>query len=486
MVTSTFFWYDYETFGLDMRIDRLAQFAGVRTNLDLHPLGEPIVRYCRLSDDYLPHPESCLITGITPQRCDELGVSEALFARDIQAELATAGTCTAGYNNLRFDDGFTRHLFYRNFRDPYAHEWQQGNSRWDLIDLVRMTYALRPEGIEWPLHEDGTPSFRLEDITRANHHAHEHAHDALADVEATIAVARMIKTAQPRLFDYYYGLRDKRQIAKLISLTRPTPLLHISGRFLAAHGHTAIVLPLASHPTNPNGVICFDLSEDPADLLHSSVEDIRRRVFSSREQLEQLGQRRIPLKLIHLNHCPALASVKLLTPQLAERLDIDRARCEQHWHRFTTMPTLADKLQQVFTDQPAERAADVEQALYTGKFWSDQDRRLMQQLHQQQPDRLGDYAERFTDPRLPELLFRYRARNYPHTLTELERTRWDHWRRQRLEEGGEGLLNLDAFFAKLAEIEASSDNRRGRDAAVLAQLRQYGQRLALTIAVDPR
>jgi len=162
---TSFYWHDYETFGVDPCRDRPAQFAGQRTNRDLEPIGEPLVVYCKPARDVLPSPMSCLITGITPQRAERDGLIEAEFAARLHEELAEPGTCAAGFNSIRFDDEFTRNLLYRNFYDPYAREWENGNSRWDIIDLARMCYALRPAGVEWPRHADGAASFRLEDLS---------------------------------------------------------------------------------------------------------------------------------------------------------------------------------------------------------------------------------------------------------------------------------------------------------------------------------
>jgi exodeoxyribonuclease-1 len=163
---TSFYWHDYETFGADPSRDRPVQFAGLRTDAELNVVGESLVIYSRPADDYLPHPQACLVTGISPQLALQQGVPEAEFIRQIHEELALPGTCGVGYNSLRFDDEVTRYTLYRNFYDPYAREWQNGNSRWDIIDMVRATCALRPEGIEWPLREDGLPSFRLEDLTQ--------------------------------------------------------------------------------------------------------------------------------------------------------------------------------------------------------------------------------------------------------------------------------------------------------------------------------
>jgi exodeoxyribonuclease-1 len=230
----TFYWHDYETWGSTPAVDRPCQFAGLRTDAELNEVGEPLVLFARPADDLLPQPDACLVTKLTPQRAARDGLPEAEFARAIQRELAVPGTCGVGYNSLRFDDEVTRYLFYRNLLPPYAHAHQNGNSRWDLIDVLRLAHALRPAGLQWPQREPGITSFKLEDLTAANDVAHTGAHDALADVRATIAMARLLKSAQPRLFDYALTLRSRQVVEDLIG--RGEPLLHVSQRIPAAQG----------------------------------------------------------------------------------------------------------------------------------------------------------------------------------------------------------------------------------------------------------
>lgn len=246
----TFYVHDYETFGQRPALDRPAQFAGVRTDLDFNLVEEPLVIYCKPADDYLPQPEAVMITGITPQHALANGVNEAEFSRQIHQAFSVPGTCILGYNNIRFDDEVSRNIFYRNFYDPYAYSWQGGNSRWDLLDVMRACYALRPEGIVWPENDDGLPSFKLEHLTKANGVEHLQAHDAMSDVYATIAMAKLVKQAQPRLFDYLYQHRSKHKINALIDIAEMTPLVHVSGMFGAARGNTSWVAPLAWHPEN--------------------------------------------------------------------------------------------------------------------------------------------------------------------------------------------------------------------------------------------
>ncbi len=226
-MNNSIYWYDYETFGIDPRYDRLSQFAGIRTDEDLNIISDPLTLYCKPANDCLPDPYACMITGITPQKALADGINEVEFISSIHKEFSTPGTCIAGYNNIRFDDEFTRNALYRNFFNAYSHEWQHGNSRWDIIDTVRLTRALRPEGIIWP-EQDGKPSIRLELLTKANNIKHEAAHDAMSDVYATIAVAKLIKEKQPRLYDYIYGMRKKGEVSKQINLRTRDALLHVS------------------------------------------------------------------------------------------------------------------------------------------------------------------------------------------------------------------------------------------------------------------
>ena len=305
MADFSFFWHDYETFGVVPRRDRPAQFAGLRTDAELNEIGAPVMWFCRPAPDTLPDPESVLVTGILPQQALQQGLPEHEFAARIEAELARDGTVGVGYNSIRFDDEVTRFLFWRNLIDPYAREWQNGCGRWDLMDVVRCTWALRPEGIEWPTYGDGTmqgrPSFRLEHLTAANGLAHEAAHDALSDVRATLALARLIKRRQPRLWDFCLKLRKKDAVWAEIGSGRP--FVHLSGRYPVERGCLAIVWPLAAHPTNKNELIVWDLAQDPRQLAGLDAETVRRRLYTRQDELPE-GVQRLPIKTIHVNKSP--------------------------------------------------------------------------------------------------------------------------------------------------------------------------------------
>ncbi len=273
-MTDTFLWFDLETFGRSPRTSRIAQFAGIRTNAELEIVDEPLMLYCQPALDLLPSPEATLITGISPQRARREGLIEPEFLARVHEALAQPGTCAVGYNSLRFDDEHLRHALYRNFFDPYQREYARGNSRWDLLDLARLLYALRPAGIEWPTREDGLPSFKLEHLARANGCGHSRAHDALSDVEALIDLARVFRRAQPRMWEYYYGFRKKPRALGVLDVANMTPVLHVSGMFSAAHGCAAIVAPIAEHPVVPGRIIAFDLGTDPQSLLDLEPDEI--------------------------------------------------------------------------------------------------------------------------------------------------------------------------------------------------------------------
>ncbi|MNO72608.1 Exodeoxyribonuclease I [compost metagenome] len=476
-MNASIFWYDYETTGTDPRRDRPLQVAGIRTDEALNEIGEPLNLYCRHSDDILPHPVACLITGISPQRLEERGLSEADFMTRLHAQLAQPGTCVAGYNTLRFDDEVTRYSLYRNFFDPYAREWQGGNSRWDLIDMVRTAYALRPEGIVWP-QQDGQVTLKLERLSEANGLEHGQAHDALSDVRATIALARLIRDRQPKLYDFLYRLRSKQGVLDQIRLLQP--LVHISGRFSAARHYLSLVLPLAWHPRNRNALIVCDLRADPAPLLELDAETLRKRLYTRREELAE-GELPVPLKLVHVNRCPVLAPLNVLRPADRERIGVDMEECRRNETLLVQGKSAwKDKLAEIYAEESFAACEDPEQQLYDG-FIGDRDRRLCEQVRLADPQRLAKEQWPFDDPRLPELLFRYRARNFPETLNATEQQAWWNFCRQRLSVAEYGAPNtLENFDAALtAQLVEAKEGSRALLEAWQSHARQLRERYSL-------
>jgi len=478
MQALTFYWHDYETFGRVPRRDRPSQFAGIRTDAELKEIGAPLMVYCRPAPDYLPEPEACLLTGILPQTCLEQGLAEHEFAAAIEAELARPGTVGLGYNTIRFDDEVTRHLFWRNLMDPYAREWQNDCGRWDLLDVVRCAYALRPEGIEWPRHEDGRPSFKLEHLSAANGLAHEAAHDALSDVRATIALARLLRSAQPKLFEFCLRLRKKEAVWAEIGVGRP--FLHISGMYGVERGCMALVWPLAPHPSNKNELIVWDLASDPAELLTLNAEAIRARMFVKQEALEE-GVTRLPIKTIHVNKSPiVIGNLKTLSPAMAERWGLDLAQGLRHAELLAREgQLLAGLWGEVFQRPAAAGPVDVDEDLYGG-FLSPDDRRLLNRLRGLDAaalaERVAQGKAAFQDARLAELLFRYRARNFPASLSDAEQAQWQAHCAARLHAGAGGAQTLAQFFERIDALGESAEDERSE--AILGALYDYAEQIA--------
>ena len=475
MAEHTFLWHDYETFGANPRYDRPAQFAAIRTDMDLHEIGEPLMLYCQPAPDYLPSAQSCLITGITPQQALEQGVPEDAFAREIEAAFSQPGTVGVGYNTIRFDDEITRFMFWRNLIDPYAREWQNDCSRWDLLDVVRMVYALRPDGIEWPTKEDGSPSFKLEDLARANGLVHEQAHDALSDVRATIALARLIKQKQPKLFEFAFALRKKDRVLHEMGLPAEQidarPFLHVSGMIRPERGCIAMMWPLAQHPTNKNEVICWDLNADPSELATIDADTLRLRMFTKAADLPE-GVTRLPIKSIHINKSPMVVrNLKTLSPEMAAKWGIDMARCIEHAVIARSLPDMSALWKQVFAKLDGHGPNDVDQDLYNG-FVGPNDRRHLNQLRAMHPQEIAVNRMGFDDPRLAELVFRWRARNWPQTLNEQEQERWDALRAQFLVHGHGGARTAEQMFA---EIDALSETVDEEGEHILGMLYDYAE-----------
>ena len=465
---ASFLFYDLETFGADPRTTRIAQFAAIRTDTDLNPIDEPISIFVKPADDLLPSPIATLITGIAPQAALRDGVSEADAFSRIFDEMARPETCSVGYNSLRFDDEFVRHGLFRNFFDAYEREWRGGNSRWDLLDVMRMAHALRPDGIVWPKREDGATSFKLEHLAVANGVREGDAHEALSDVRALIGLGRKLKAAQPKLWDYALKLRDKRFAASLLDVVAMAPVLHVSQRFPANRLCAAPILPLARHPYIDSRVLVFDLAQDPGALLRLDADAIASRLYIPATELAD-GESRIALKEVHLNKCPALIAWSYLRAPDYTRLGIDPAEVERRASVIREAgPALAEKVRQAFSGERERAPSDVDASLYDN-FVGDGDKRLFRDVRTTPSAALGARTFGFKDPRLPELLFRYRARNWPDTLSVDERSRWDDYRRLRLR--GDATLSEYSFASFDAEL-AALRSAHAKDNAKLALLEQ--------------
>ncbi len=471
--TQTLLWHDYETFGLDPRWDRPSQFAAIRTDLDFNQIGESMMWYCRPADDYLPSPSACLVTGVTPQKCLQEGVPEVEFMALINEQMSKPGTCSLGYNSLRFDDEFTRFGLYRNLFDVYAREWQGGNSRWDLIDLVRTAAAIRPEGINWPRNEAGELVLKLDRLAPANGIEHADAHDALADVRATIELARLLKKSQPRLYNYVFQLKHKAQVWGQLDLQMRKPVLHVSSTYGRENGYLSLVGAFAKHPSNNNAVLVFDLRQDPRIWQGYSSAQLQELLFS-RKDLLPVDAQRPAVKEIQVNKCPVVSPLQTLSDEQATSFSVDKTQCLKHLQYLREDLNLCEALSQAYSNRPEFPVVDPDAGLYGGGFFNDKDRKLMEKVHQSDPSIWSEGEFSFTDNRLEAMLFRLKARNYPHLLSGDEMQAWEAFRSERL-------LDASASGARTYEHFAKELNELGQkikdpaQIAILEELHMYAE-----------
>ena len=439
---SSIFWYDLETSGINPRWDRVIQFAGLRTDLSLNETGEELCTYVRLPADVLPNPVAALVTGITPQQTQREGIDEWEAFRKILQLFSKPGTCVAGYNSLRFDDEFVRYGLYRLLMDPYAREWQNGNSRWDMIDLVRAAYALRPDGIEWP-EENGVPVFKLEALAAANGITHESAHDAMSDVRATVGLTRVIRKKQPLLYEYYFKMRAKKEVRALLEPVGKHLCVHVTGMYPRTQSALAPVMSLTRHPKNNNSYIVVDLSKDIRPLLEWDTEKLKENLFS--KDIDQ----RPPLKELRINRCPFISGANVLRAEDQVRLNIPMDKVFER-KQLLNKADIGRKIAQVYAQPEQQTSLDVDAALYDG-FINDNDKARCDDFQQSLLNGVWPENAVFEDKRLTDLSFRLKARCFPHLLTEAEQARWMEFVRDKLSASQAPWLTLRAARAELDE-----------------------------------
>lgn len=478
-MAGSFFFYDLETSGVDPRRARIMQFAGIRTDLALKPIGEPYNILIKLADDVLPDPDAVLLTGITPQKTLQDGISEAEFCKLFAKEIVQPDTCFIGYNNVRFDDEFMRFLLFRNFYDPYEWQWKNGSSRWDLLDVVRMTRALRPEGINWPYDKEGVCTNRLELLSAANKLNHESAHDALSDVYATKGVAQLIRNNHPKLFEYLYTMRLKKNVSDLV--LGGQPFVYSSGRYTHDSLKTTVAVSLGVHPTS-QGALVYDLRNDPSPFLEMGVDELVEcwRYDPEREE----GAIRLPVKSLQFNRSPAVAPLGVMDQTAQERLRIKLPEIKSHMSLLKGAPDFYKKVSEAAEvmniDRDKKAALNIknrafprgaDEALYDS-FIIDADRRVSAQVRKSSPQDISSWEEKFKDERLRRILPLYKARNFPESLTGEEREQWERHREQALMEGGTG-SPLARFGVRLGELSKTVTNKNQQ--YLLEELRLYAE-----------
>ncbi|HVA11446.1 MAG TPA: exodeoxyribonuclease I [Candidatus Dormibacteraeota bacterium] len=475
-MAASFFFYDLETSGIDSRSARIMQFAGQRTDMSLKPIGEPVNHLIALAPDVLPDPDAILLTGITPQQTLSEGSSEAEFMKLFYEEVVKPDTIFVGFNSIRFDDEFMRFLHYRNFYDAYEWQWRDGCSRWDLLDVVRMTRALRPDGIKWPYAPDGKPANRLGLLSSINKLDHQNAHDALSDVQATIALARLIQEKQPDLFDFLLKARNKKAVGALVNAGQP--FVYTSGRYSSDYLHTTVVTKLTDHPQN-DAALVYDLRVDPTPYISMSVDELVESWRFTRDP-EAV---RLPVKTLKYNRCPAVAPLGVIKDTATqERLNLSLTTVKKHLallkqHQARLAKNVLAALERLDQEREASQTGlvmdplSVDERLYDG-FIGDQDKNLMRTVRAADPSELSAFGPDFKDARLQNLLPLYKARNYPKTLTPEERVSWDSFCHLKLFSGGDS-SRAAMFFNRLQELAAASPDQRQE--YLLEELRLYGE-----------
>lgn len=466
----TFYWYDYETFGISPKVDRISQFAGIRTDESLNIIDEHMF-YCKPTNDCLPSPEACNVTGITPQLCEQKGTIEHEFIKKINNEFTVANTCIVGYNSIRFDDEFTRYTLYRNFIDPYAWHWKNGNTRWDILDVVRLCYALKKDdSLNWVYTDEGKPVFKLDHLSIANGIEHSDAHDALADVRATIGIAKIIKDKQPQLFDYAFSLREKKVVESKVALFEP--MLHTSGMYPATLSCTRLAVALAYHPEYNDRAIIFNLDQDPSILLELDIEELKTLMFTKQSELPE-GVERLQIKDLIFNKSPMFVpNIYKLETKIIEQLQINMTQCMQRLSFIKdNQIAIAKVVQNLYkNDQARIKTNDVDQALYDG-FMDNTDKRIGDQLQNLSIDELKDFHPKFKDQKLNTLLMHFKARNYPETLSDDEAEDWFETLQGRVQAGENGYLNIDKYFQCINTMREQHPEKE----KIWKQLEIYGE-----------
>ena len=507
----TFLFMDYETFNRNPKGGRASQFASLRTDyyLNIDPASAQNI-FCEQNYDNVPSPQAALITKITPQKILKIKTgaiklppssfpffpnvyNEYWFTYHINKEMSKPFTCTLGYNSFKFDDEFTRNLLYRNLFDPYEREWKNHNSRYDVYYLVLATYVLKPHLLNFPPAIDKVtkeqlvhsktnlplPSFRLEELSVANGIHHINAHDAFSDVEATIGIMKKIKDGDASFFEEMFRFRKKNEVDMWLSRNQNQPFIHIS-QFYGKENYCLGVL--FQIMTVNSEVLCLNLAHDISPLILLEGEDLANYLFPPKKGNLPSPKHTVKFRF---NQCPILANLKEYWHIFSD-LEIDTTSFRQNLNLIKdNFELLKLKLRPLYFKEFATSNLNLDSDLgiYSGFFSNDETNQAKVVHFQIEGNKLADFDYSRFSPRLKEMFFKIKARNFPYTLSPSEKNQWILYSKSRVLDPVIGAeLTLDQFYKEVEDIRNSSLSKE--DERVLKDIEDYVSALKETLSIQ--
>lgn len=506
----TFLFMDYETFNRNPKGGRASQFASLRTDYFLNIDADSAQNiFCEQTIDNIPSPQAALITKITPQKIIKIKTgaiqlstssysfipqvyNEYWFTYHINKEMSKNHTCTLGYNSYKFDDEFTRNLLYRNLFDPYEREWKNYNSRFDVYYLVIATFVLKPHLLNFPNAIDKTskeplfhsktglplPSFRLEELSVANGIHHINAHDAFSDVEATIGIMKKIKDGDETFFSEMFSFRKKSNVDIWLSNNKKQPFIHISQYYGKENYSLGVLFQIM---TFNQEVLCLNIALDVTPLILLEGEDLKNHLFPNKDN--GISSPKNIVKFRH-NQCPILANIKEYW-HIFENLQIDTSTFRKNLDLIkNNIELLKIKLHPLYFKEfaPADPNTDSDLGIYNGFFSPDEVKQAKEVHIQIKENKFASFDYSEYSPRLKEMIFKIKARNFPFTLSPDEQNKWLLYSRNRVLDSNIGAeLTLDQYYQEVEELNKSELSKE--DKRVLNDIEEFVSQIKLKLSI---
>ena len=411
--------YDVETTGLTKGFDQIVQFAALRTDSALKITDQFQIR-CRLMPHVIPAPEAMRVTGLRiEQLLDTSLPSHYGMVTEVQRILTS--WCPAlflGYNSLSFDEEFLRQVFYQCLYRPYLTN-TRGSARADVLNLCRVTAALRLDVLKPAIDEDGRPIFKLKALAEANGIATPLSHNAVADVSTTLALCQLISNRAPEIWSQFLRFSQKASVESFI--TEEDAFL-VSETF-GNHHRARVVTPIGRHSERAIRYYCLDVVAD-LDTLRGMSDD----------QLISLckGAAR-PIVTIRTNAAPTLWALYDATQEQLAPFDGEAEILQRVAQVREDAPFLERLRKAAQVAEPSySLSPHVEEQLYEGGFPLRKDETLMECFHAAPWEQRVELVREFSDARYRCLAVRLIYLERPDLLATEHRRDADEDVRRRL------------------------------------------------------